>query len=150
MNFRKMCKVCRYNIMDGEMYVIDYFPHPSERDSIGRPISNDVVAFRLRKYRIVPESERGNYLVCMWQNPTKGSHRGRDSFYAIVTQTVVGISRKFVGEWVKNQEWYVSLLNLVCQSKSSTNPWNVLVSIMRIPKKYSLRSPHKKKNKLRK
>jgi hypothetical protein len=106
-NFRKLCKVSRYNMNDGEIYIIDYFPHPSERDSIGRPISNDVTSFKLRKYRIVPASERGDYLTCMWKNPTKGSHRGRDSFYYIVTQTVVGISRKFVGEWVKNQEWYV-------------------------------------------
>ena len=74
-NFRKMSKWCRYNIMDGEMYVIDYFPHPSDRDSIGRPITNDVTSFKLRKYRIVPESERGFYLTCMWHNPTKGSHR---------------------------------------------------------------------------
>ena len=74
-NFRKVCKLTRYNIMDGEMYIIDYFPHPSERDSIGRPISNDVTSFKLRKYRIVPETERGNYLTCMWSNPTKGSSR---------------------------------------------------------------------------
>ncbi|MGA9040198.1 MAG: hypothetical protein WB421_06660 [Terriglobales bacterium] len=74
-NFRKMSKWCRYNIMDGEMYVIDYFPHPNDRDSIGRPIMNDVTSFKLRKYRIVPESERGTYLTCMWHNPTKGSHR---------------------------------------------------------------------------
>ena len=114
-SFLETMKAFRYNAKENAVVVLDYGVSKAEKAKfwdeetkmvVVKPIKNPMRQIgTLRQYKVIPESKWEEYMDKIWGDVQKNAHRGRDSLFNNLMQNVIGIPRKAVDNYLKNQEF---------------------------------------------